>query len=227
MTDKPLPDLVCFDLETTGVDVFEDRIVTASITTMTKTGEVVDNYEFLINPGVEIPQGAIDTHGITNEYVREHGYDADATIPLVYDTLRKHTALPLVIMNAQFDVSLLHYEMERHTGGGWHYLDEFNIIDPMILDRTLDKYRKGPRKLVNLAEHYGVPVDESKAHDSTYDNYLAGNVAIAIVRKYKVTNGYLKTQPQLYREWATGLEEHKRKTDKTFSMSKDWPLKLR
>lgn len=219
--------MVCFDTETTGVDVFEDRIVTASITTMTRTGEVVDNYEFLINPGVEIPQGAIDTHGITNEYAQEHGADPAEEIPRIAAKLEQYRSVPLVIMNAQYDVSLLTYELERL--GYPERLDwsKFNIIDPMILDRTLDKYRKGPRKLVNLAAHYGILVDESKAHDSTYDNYLAGNVAIAIVHKYKVTNGYLKTQPQLYREWATGLEEHKRKTDKTFSMSKDWPLKLR
>lgn len=219
--------IVCFDIESTGIDVFEDRVVTATITEMTPEGEIVVNTNWLLDPGVEIPVEASAVHGVSTSHAKMNGLQASTGLTEIADRIRLYYGHPLVIMNANYDVSLLTYELERH---GLEPVDwtRFNIIDPLVLDRALDKWRKGGRKLVNLAAHYGVEVDESKAHDSEYDNYLAGNVAIALVRKYKITNGFLKTQAKLYRDWADGFEKYKQKTDPSFRMeSKEWPLRTR
>ena len=45
-----------FDLETTGVDVDTSRIVSACIAVIDDDGEVVDRWDWLADPGIEIPE---------------------------------------------------------------------------------------------------------------------------------------------------------------------------
>ena len=63
--EKPI---VFFDLETTGVNIGTDRIVEISILKVFPNGNK-ESKTWLVNPEVEIPQGATDVHGITNEQV--------------------------------------------------------------------------------------------------------------------------------------------------------------
>ena len=60
--------IVFFDLETTGVNIASDRIVEISILKVFPNGNK-ESKTWLVNPEIEIPQGAIDVHGITNEKV--------------------------------------------------------------------------------------------------------------------------------------------------------------
>lgn len=217
--------IVALDFETTGTDVFEDRIVTATITELETSGEVRYNYEWLVDPGIPIPAEATAVHGITTEMVQSVGYEAKEAVSEIVHLLSLYPEnTPLVIMNANYDISLLYYEALRY---GVQPLDHerFNIIDPLVLDRHFDKYRPGSRKLVALAEHYGVPVDEDLAHNSTYDNYLAGNVAIKIVQKEAVTNSMLENQALWYKEWAQGLQEYLRRTNPEAVVDSEWPLR--
>lgn len=59
----PETELVGFDLETTGLEGRQDRIVQA----------VVGDMNLLINPGVPVPAAALAVHGFTNEYLSAHG----------------------------------------------------------------------------------------------------------------------------------------------------------
>ncbi len=60
--------IVFFDLETTGVNIATDRIVEIAILKVFPNGNK-ESKTWLVNPEIEIPQGAIDVHGITNEKV--------------------------------------------------------------------------------------------------------------------------------------------------------------
>ena len=60
---------ICFfDLETTGISITKDRIVEISILKVNPDGSE-EKKTWLVNPEMEIPQGSIDVHGITNEKV--------------------------------------------------------------------------------------------------------------------------------------------------------------
>lgn len=62
--------IVFFDLETTGVDTLNDRIVTLCAMKIDKDGnQEVKN--IIVDPQIEIPQGATDVHGISNEDVKD------------------------------------------------------------------------------------------------------------------------------------------------------------
>ena len=63
--DRPL---VFFDLETTGVDLKNDRIVEIAFIKWTPHGDILER-ERRFNPGIPIPAEATAVHGITDEHV--------------------------------------------------------------------------------------------------------------------------------------------------------------
>lgn len=193
--DRPAPDLPAsfeapewsraigvFDLETTGVDVAGDRIVTAHVGLLDATGAVVHQRTWLADPGVDIPPGATAVHGITTAHARAHGRDAAAVVAEIVGALRSllTAGIPIVAYNAAFDFSLLRHEATRH--GVAPLADPCPVIDPLVLDKAVDRYRKGKRTLDVVAAHYGVPLDA--AHDASADAVAAGRVAQALAARY-------------------------------------------
>jgi len=171
-----------FDLETTGVDVAADRIVTAHVGVLDAKGREIAARSWLADPGVPIPDGAAAVHGITTTHARAHGRPAREVVAQVADALRSLFAqgLPVVAYNASYDFSLLTHECIRH---GVPVLDAPGpIIDPLVIDKAVDRYRRGKRTLGVVAEHYGVPLDG--AHEASADAVAAGRVAQAIARSF-------------------------------------------
>ena len=62
--------LVFFDLETTGLDVKNDRIVELALIKVTPQGDVLERVR-RYNPGLPIPPEATAVHGITDADVAE------------------------------------------------------------------------------------------------------------------------------------------------------------
>ena len=173
-----------FDLETTGVDVRSDRIVTAHVGVLDASGAVIDARTWLADPGVEIPAGATAVHGITTEQARADGRTAAEVIAEVTAALRDLFAagIPVVAYNAPFDFSLLKYEGLRH---GVAPIEEPSpVIDPLVVDKTYDKFRRGKRTLDVVAAHYAVTLDS--AHDAAADAIAAGRVAQAIAARFEL-----------------------------------------
>lgn len=53
---------------------------------------------------------------------------------------------PLVVMNAPFDLTLLDRELKRHRAsslGPYLQNSPLCVLDPRVLDKHLDRYRKG------------------------------------------------------------------------------------
>ncbi|MCL7763228.1 3'-5' exonuclease [Polaribacter sp. Z014] len=65
---KLIKPIVFFDLETTGVNIATDKIVEIAILKVFPNGNK-ESKTWLVNPEMEIPQGSIDVHGITNEKI--------------------------------------------------------------------------------------------------------------------------------------------------------------
>ncbi len=170
-----------FDLETTGVDVARDRIVTAHVGVLDRSGAVVSARSWLADPGIPIPAGASAVHGITTERARAEGRPAAEVVTEVRETLARLFAvgIPVVAYNAAFDFSLLANECVRH---GLAPLVPSPVIDPLILDKAVDRYRRGKRTLDLVAEHYEVAL--TGAHEAAADAEAAGRVALAILARF-------------------------------------------
>ncbi|WP_345802440.1 3'-5' exonuclease [Microbacterium sp. AZCO] len=171
-----------FDLETTGVDVQHDRIVTAHVGVLDAAGTVLTARDWLADPGVEIPEGATAVHGITTEHARAEGRPARVVVAEIVDAVRGilDAGIPVVAYNAPYDFSLLKHEAERH--GIAPILSPAPVIDPLVVDKAYDRWRRGKRTLTVVAEHYAVRLDG--AHEASADAIAAGRVAQALAERY-------------------------------------------
>lgn len=182
--------LAAFDLETTGVDVENDRIVTAAVHGL--GGNIVPQpAEWIADPGIEIPTEAFDVHGISTEHAREHGEPARDVVGSITHTLAGHViaGAPVVGHNVAYDLTLLDRECRRHNlptlhdRVGQHPL---HVIDTRVLDKHADTFRKrpgpkqGPQQLITLAQVYELKWEDSKAHGAAYDAVIAARVAYRI-----------------------------------------------
>lgn len=173
--------LASFDLETTGIDVRTARIVSACIVELDSAGAVTRRQDWLVDPGVPIPEQATAVHGITTERARAEGLAAPVGVASILQAVRDvlDRGIGLVVYNASYDLSLLAFEAARYG------LAEFTpqpIVDPIILDKQVDRYRRGKRTLDLTAAHYGVALTD--AHDAGADAIAAGLIAQAIGRRY-------------------------------------------
>ena len=107
---------ICFDTETTGVDTDNDRIITCFM--RAKDGDkVVFERNWVIDPGVEVPEGASEIHGMTTEWVRENGRkDVEDAILEIWDRLEHFGYKGFVVVgyNSSFDLSILNAEVKRY-----------------------------------------------------------------------------------------------------------------
>lgn len=171
-----------FDLETTGVDVESDRVVTAYVGVLDATGRQIAARSWLADPGVPIPEGATAVHGITTGHARADGRPSLEVVAEVTAALRSllEQNVPVVAYNAAFDFSLLAHEAARHRIVP--LTDPFPVIDPLVIDKAYDRYRRGRRTLEVVAAHYAVVLEG--AHEASADAIAAGRVAQALARRF-------------------------------------------
>lgn len=171
-----------FDLETTGIDVATDRVVTAHVGVLDAHGRQIAARSWIADPGVPIPDGATAVHGVTTAYARAHGRPAAEVVGDVTGALRSllSQGVPIVAYNAAYDFSLLTHEARRH--GIAPLIDPSPIIDPLVIDKAYDRYRRGKRTLEVVAAHYAVPFEG--AHEASADAIAAGRVAQALARQF-------------------------------------------
>jgi DNA polymerase-3 subunit epsilon len=219
-----------FDLETTGVDVDTARIVSACVAVLDPAGDVIARWDWLADPGVEIPDAAAAVHGITTERARAEGRPPALVVAEIASTLRVlfDTGVPVVVYNAPYDLSLLDRECRRHEVMSIEV--PFPVIDPLVVDKAVDRYRKGKRTLEVTAERYGVTLEG--AHDAGADAIAAGRVALAIARSFPeeldLDPAELHRRQQIwYAEQSASFQEYMRrvKGDETFVANADWPVR--
>lgn len=173
-----------FDLETTGIDVETDRIVTACVV-QCGGGHGTASGTWLADPGIEIPEGAAKVHGITTEQARAEGRPAAEVVEQVIAALAEVVlaGTPIVAMNAAYDLTLLDREARRHSVQPLVDIvgDELRVIAPRVLDKAVDKFRRGGRKLEDLCRTYEVRLDG--AHSADADAIAACRVAWRIATK--------------------------------------------
>lgn len=215
-----------FDVETTGTDVFNDRIVTASCVSISSKG-ATDRGSWLLNPGVPIPAAAAAIHGITDEKAQAEGWSALSGIVTMASCLQRdwNAGLPVIICNAPFDLTMLQAELERH---GQEPLRLGPVLDPLVIDRAMDPYRKGKRTLTALAAHY--KVQQGEAHNSRGDALTAARVVWRQAQVYRhLATMTLEQMQDLQRnahhDWAVGFEKHLRSQGKNETVSRDWPIR--
>ncbi|MCL2594553.1 MAG: exonuclease domain-containing protein [Promicromonosporaceae bacterium] len=204
-----------FDTETTGVSTANDRIVTAAVV-LRLPGRRTEVQTWLINPGVEIPAAATAVHGISTQHAVEFGAAPVTALAEIAATLAEHlrAGIPVVAYNASFDLQLLDAELARY---GLPTLPKrlghsvAPVLDPLVLDRWQDRYRKGKRTLGDLVRHYGVAT-QGDLHAADVDVLTTLDVLEALARKYPALAAASlaelhQAQIEAHRAWAENFNQ--------------------
>lgn len=149
------------DVETTGFDPQNERILQVAAVVVDGQGEVVESFETIVRP--ENPQeyrhGAEHIHGISAD-------DVARGMPL-REALEKVWTMSegrwFTAHNARFDIGFLHAESERV--GIERKVDRY--IDTLELARRADSERSRKHTLSALCTHYGIEI--GRAHEALAD----------------------------------------------------------
>ena len=216
--------MVGFDLETTGVDQETVRIVTANLTyDDPSTGNrAVSN--LLLDPGVEIPQESSNVHGITTEHARTHGMPAADGVRKLLELMNGYAHLPFAVFNGCFDFTILDREARRN---GLTPFAPDTVLDALVMDKAIDRFRRGARTLTATTAVYGVTL--MNAHSADADAFAAMEIARAIGRAGKVTSDLheLHAQQVAWRaEQSASFERYliEKKGQADAHIERAWPL---
>ncbi|KMS74964.1 DNA polymerase III subunit epsilon [Streptomyces viridochromogenes] len=226
--------LAAFDTETTGVDVETDRIVSAAVVVQDAPGTRPRVTRWLVNPGVPVPEAATAVHGLTDEHLQRNGRWPAPVMHEIAVELAEQAARgrSLVVMNAPFDLTLLDRELRRHRASSldrWFESTPLLVLDPRVLDKHLDRYRKGRRTLTDLCAHYGVTLDG--AHDAAADALASLEVVRAVGRRFaarleRLSPAELHTlQAVWHAAQARGLQAWFARSGSDEAVDPAWPLR--
>ncbi|MCS0602143.1 3'-5' exonuclease [Streptomyces sp. LP11] len=226
--------LTGFDLETTGTDPHEARIVTGAVIEV-RAGEPLGHREWLADPGVEIPADAVAVHGITSAHATAEGRPADQVADAIANVLVSSwtAGVPVVAYNAAFDLTLLSAELRRY--GLPSLVDRLGgappapVVDPYTIDRRVDRYRRGKRNLEAVCAEYGIVL--GAAHNASADALAAAHLAFAIAERHPkiaalpVAELHAR-QIEWYAAWAADFQDFlRRKGEADAVVDGAWPLR--
>ena len=166
---------VVLDTETTGLDVAQgNRIIEIGCVEVDRRKLTGRHYHQYINPQREVEEGALEVHGITNEYLADK-----PLFPQVVDEFLTFVeGSELLIHNAAFDVAFLDAELERLGSGYGRMTDYCKITDTLAIAR-----RKHPGQRSNLdalCKRYGVDNSQRDLHGALLDAEILADVYLLL-----------------------------------------------
>jgi DNA polymerase-3 subunit epsilon len=92
----------------------------------------------------------------------------------------------VIAFNASFDWTVLDQDLRRNgllsLSERLGDRDPVSLLDPFVIDKGVDRYRRGKRKLAVVCEHYGVELKDW--HTADADAWAALRVMDAIADQY-------------------------------------------
>lgn len=170
--------LIALDTETTGLDAANgDRII--EIGCVALNGRIVthkpeDALQLYVNPERDVPDEAVEIHGITNEFLADKPTFVEVADRFL-DFVRGST---LVIHNAAFDTGFLDMELGRIGRG--KLSDYCKIVDTVKLAKQLLPGRAV--SLDSLCRYYEIDNSSRTFHGALLDAELLAEVYVALTR---------------------------------------------
>lgn len=197
--------LVCFDIESTGLDVENDRIVEVGFVRLMPDGSR-QNVQKRCDPGIDIPDAATKVHGIRTDDVR--GLFGEPVFSKIAPEMLEFIGdSDLVGFNSiGYDLPLWLNECRRHSVD-FSMDGRFSVDAKVLFDRkepSWDRFIQGPRNLNNAVLHYcgrdqaaafakrdedggdalAASVDEQNRHSAVLDADATLDVLLAQLERY-------------------------------------------
>ena len=163
---------VVLDTETTGLEPREGhRIIEIGCVELVGRKLTGNTYHQYLQPDRVIDAGAIEVHGITNEFLTDKPRFADVAKEFI-DFIR---GAELVIHNAPFDVGFINNEFKLLEGNDWGQVSEYaTVLDTLTMARKLHPGQKN--NLDALCKRYAVDNSNRELHGALLDSEILADV---------------------------------------------------
>ena len=162
---------IVLDTETTGLEPSQGhRIIEIGCVELMNRRLTGNNLHIYINPLREIDAGALEVHGITNEFLADKpkfSEIADTFIDFVRDA-------ELIIHNAPFDVGFLDHELQDLNRGYKNMAAYCTVLDTLAMARK--KHPGQKNSLDALCKRYFVDNSQRELHGALLDAEILADV---------------------------------------------------
>ena len=166
---------VVLDTETTGLEPSSGhRIIEIGCVEVINRRITGNNYHVYLQPDREIDDGAIEVHGITNEFLADKPRFAD----VVDDFIAFIHGAELIIHNAPFDVGFINAELTRIDSPHGKVADFCSVLDTLVMARQMHPGQKN--NLDALCKRYGINNEHRELHGALLDSEILADVYLAM-----------------------------------------------
>lgn len=162
---------IVLDTETTGIRTEDGhRIIEIGCVELIDRRFTGNNYHVYLNPERVVEQGAIDVHGITNEFLQ----DKPVFAQVVAEFLEYIKGAQLVIHNAPFDVGFLNYELSKLAGDWGQVADYATVFD--TLSDARQRFPGQRNSLDALCKRFDIDNSHRTLHGALLDAEILADV---------------------------------------------------
>ncbi|MCP5203193.1 MAG: DNA polymerase III subunit epsilon [Pseudomonadales bacterium] len=166
---------IVLDTETTGLEVTQGhRIIEIGCVELENRRLTGNHFHQYINPRREIDQGAIEVHGITNEFLA----DKPLFEHIAADFVEFIRGAELIIHNAPFDLGFLEAELQRQEPAGPSISELCTVVDTLVMARG--KHPGQRNNLDALCQRYDVDNSQRDLHGALLDAEILADVYLAM-----------------------------------------------
>ncbi|MEM8796188.1 MAG: DNA polymerase III subunit epsilon [Pseudomonadota bacterium] len=165
---------IVFDTETTGFDPENgDRIVEIGCVEILNQVPTGNTFHVYINPERDMPQGAFEVHGLSEEFLSDKpvfAAIAEEFVTFVGDGSK------LVAHNASFDMKFINAELKKVN---FAEVSLDRVVDTLAIARR--RHPMGPNSLDALCSRYGIDNSRREKHGALLDAELLADVYIELL----------------------------------------------
>ena len=166
---------IVLDTETTGLETSQDhRIIEIGCVELVNRKLTGKHYHQYINPQRKVDEGAMQVHGITDEFLEDK--------PLFENIIGEFLAFvgdaELVIHNAPFDVGFIDHELSKLPKQPKSITDLCSVVDTLALARN--KHPGQRNNLDALCKRYAVDNSQRDLHGALLDAEILADVYLVM-----------------------------------------------
>ncbi|MDR3078770.1 MAG: DNA polymerase III subunit epsilon [Rickettsiales bacterium] len=162
---------ICIDTETTGLDPFAgDRLIEIGCIELRDGKRTGEHFHSLINPERDVPEEAVNVHGITTEQL----LGKPKFFEIVSELLDFLQDSVVIAHNSSFDMKFLNFELERIGYGKI----QNEVIDSLMLAKA--KFPGQKNSLDNLCRRYNIDNSKRTFHGALLDAELLADVYLEL-----------------------------------------------
>lgn len=166
---------IVLDTETTGLEPSQGhKIIEIGCVELVDRKLTGNHYHQYLKPNRDIDEGAIEVHGITNDFLEDKPIFAE----VVEDFLAFIDGAELIIHNAPFDIGFLDHEIKLLSSNKGSMSDYCTVLDTLVLARQMHPGQRN--SLDALCKRYEINNSHRELHGALLDSEILADVYLGM-----------------------------------------------